>query len=373
MKCPKRGELRLYLDRELGSGRTASLESHVPGCEHCQERLQQLRTNSAFVERSLANPRVRGKAELSAQKKSAFQQTRAQRTDWRQTTMKQMAERRRAWRPILAGVAIVALLVGVYSFAPTRALARDLLGIFRVRKFAVVRLSPDQTDQAEAIAEQLGDMLFTREPEVIVDEPEERVADIAEASERAGFAARMPSYLPGGDAVHSIYVKGRTAFGLQATREALELVVALAGMDPVRVPDAFEGGTVRFEFASAVRLKGLRFELLQVWQPVATYPEALDPALVGEAGLRLMGVPEREAARLASSIDWASTLVLPVPDELIEIRELEVAGSPAVLMKPRQREERGSAVLIWQRDDVLYVLSCMLDAERMLKVAESMF
>jgi superfamily II DNA or RNA helicase len=57
--------------------------------------------------------------------------------------------RNQVWRPLLAGVLVLALLVGVYSFAPSRALARQLLSVFRVQKFAVIQVSPDQAQIEE--------------------------------------------------------------------------------------------------------------------------------------------------------------------------------------------------------------------------------
>ncbi|MBM3190899.1 MAG: hypothetical protein FJZ90_19545, partial [Chloroflexi bacterium] len=73
------------------------------------------------------------------------------------------------WRPVLIGFAVLALLVGSYSLPTTRALARQMLSVFRVRKFAVIQIQPDEA-QLEQVVNKLGDAFFTREPEVIVDE-----------------------------------------------------------------------------------------------------------------------------------------------------------------------------------------------------------
>ncbi|HUV93685.1 MAG TPA: hypothetical protein VMX14_02485, partial [Anaerolineae bacterium] len=64
--------------------------------------------------------------------------------------------RGRLWRPVLGGVIVLALLVGVFSFAPSRALARQFLSIFRVRKFAIVQVNPDEA-QLEQVARALED------------------------------------------------------------------------------------------------------------------------------------------------------------------------------------------------------------------------
>ena len=99
--------------------------------------------------------------------------------------------RNQTWRAVAVGATVVALLVAVFSFAPTRALARQVLGIFRVRKFAVVQVNPD-AGRLEAIDVALKDVLFEREPEVLVDEPEQVVATIEQARQLAAPAAAQP-------------------------------------------------------------------------------------------------------------------------------------------------------------------------------------
>ena len=289
---------------------------------------------------------------------------------------KQHGAARRVWQPLGLGALVIATMVALYSFAPTQALARDLLGIFRVRKFAVIRLDPGQTDQVEAMAEQLEEALFVEEPEVVADEPDVQVANLDEARELAGFDVAMPQYT-GDEAIETYNVKGQFALRMAVDRDALVTVLTLAGMDGEDIPADFEGGDVEASFRSSVQMAATSWSLIQVWQPYAEYPTGFDPALVGEAGFRLMGIPEREARQLAERIDWANTLIVPVPSDIMRVTEMEIAGSPALLMAASNSDSETGGLqklLIWQRGDVLYALSAEgLGDERIVKIAESLF
>ena len=56
------------------------------------------------------------------------------------------------WRPAAVGVAAVVILAILFSFAPVREVAADFLGLFRVRKFAVIPLDQQQIDRLEKLA-----------------------------------------------------------------------------------------------------------------------------------------------------------------------------------------------------------------------------
>ena len=95
---------------------------------------------------------------------------------------------------------------------------------------------------------------------------------------------------------------------------------------------------------------------------------------MGELYLRLVGVPAQEAYQLAQTIDWTSTLVVPVPTEAISSAEMEINGQPALLIRGetetdgyRQRE------LMWQHDGFMYAIQAeRLSDSAVMQLAESM-
>lgn len=55
--------------------------------------------------------------------------------------------------------------------------------------------------------------------------------------------------------------------------------------------------------------------LLQVPSPEVTAPDGLDLVQLASIGLQFVGVDPEEAEHIANCIDWATTLVIPVPHQ----------------------------------------------------------
>jgi len=276
------------------------------------------------------------------------------------------------WRPAIALIATVTLLVGVYSFAPTRALAREFLSIFRAENLAVVEIDAD-TEQINAAMEQVGTLLEGIEPSETIDGSAQVVETVEEASQLAGFEVRMPSQLLGNPLL-SIEVKGPDTATFKVSREILGQFLALAGMDPARLPDGFEQGMANIEMPGTVMMEGNNWTLVQALSPVITYPSDIDPQVLGEAGFRLLGMSEKDARRISREIDWTTTLIMPMPRDLSELREVEVAGETAILVSTtRKTDQATDKSLMWEKDGVLNMLSFPGSTERLLKIAESLY
>ena len=376
MRCTSDGQLRALIDGEASETRLAELERHVAQCPKCQQRLDAMTGMRGWIEgrmtalsrgytastRASATEAMREPIPTLAYKKPSFR---------RAMLMNDGA--RRAWRPVVLVIAVLSLLVGTYSFPPTRAIARELLSVFRVRKFAVIQIQPDES-QIEQIGRTLEDSLFAQEPKALLDEPQKVVASIEEASQAAGFEVRMPSYWPTGDAVSTIAVKGRTEIEFSVTREGIVTLLELAEMDPADIPDGWVEAAVHASVSSVVSLSDDTIEMRQIYKPQVEYPQGIDPSIIGEAGLRLMGIAPAEAHSISSAIDWANTLVIPVPASIASVQELEVAGHHAVLLTPQKDAEDARRTLTWEDGEVVYVIGARnTSTERIVQIAASMY
>jgi anti-sigma factor RsiW len=359
------GELRAYLDGELAAGPHAKVEAHLGTCAHCRTRLGQLEATRTATACHLAavQPPV---APDTARAWSVLRHVTRESNvihDWRDWIMKH-----RTWRSLATGVVALALIVGVLSLAPARALAREFLSLFRVQKFTVVRVNPNEA-QVASLEEAVKKALLTQEPEVLVDEPESIVATIEEARAIAGFEARMPGFLPG--TAPEIHVKGRTELRAVLAPDALKTLFQLAEMNVDEAATNVGNGEVYAILPAAVMIETDSVSVMQVLEPTLEYPEGVDPALVAEAGLRLMGVAPEDAHRLSRQVDWTNTLLLPVPTQVAVVNETVIAGERAVMLVPQ--EDRGKLTLLWQKDGVVYVVSGRVGQERLISVAESLF
>ncbi len=299
--------------------------------------------------------------------------------------MNRSTARPRWWMPAAAGIIVVVLLAVLFSFASVRQAAADFLGIFRLQKITIIPISPEQweaqqgkLESLEALMEQgfLGEPTFLREPSDPV-----RVKDANEASRLAGFRVRVPGYLPDGAVRKEFSVAAGPAIRYEVERDKAQSVLELLGVTDIALPNV-EKLTVEVDIPSVVlqeyRLPAeggteTRFAVYQVLNPTAAVEPAVDPAVFGEAALRALGVPAEEARRLAGSVDWTCTLVIPVPTNLAAFREVSVDGSAGVLLE-EVAEEAGEPMrtLLWQKDDVIYMVAGRLRGSELVHIAESL-
>ena len=108
--------------------------------------------------------------------------------------------------------------------------------------------------------------------------------------------------------------------------------------------------------------------MLQTVSPVVQYPDELDPALVGEALLQVLGLNPLEANRLANQIDWTSTLLLPIPSSMASFQEVTVQGVSGIGLSS---VDGTINALVWQQNGRLYLLAGAQSTEVLTELANS--
>ncbi|NLD42060.1 MAG: DUF4367 domain-containing protein [Chloroflexi bacterium] len=384
MKCPRAGTLYAYLDDELPDTLAGRARAHIASCSRCQQRLAALRDSRRWTAKRLAAGPVppadlaAARARLGERLGGADTSSRSRRWIMEQRDM-------RRWGPALAGVTLVTLLVLTFSSAPVRALAHQLLAVFRVERVAGLPFDPGSVSPENART--LEEMLHAAQPEAVVDEAPVPCASIDEASSLAGFAVRLPRALPGTEEV-AIEVKGRTEYRVPLQRDMLAFLLQAAGMDSTSLPADFDSGEVTVTFEAGAHLRQGDLEIAEILHPAANYPEGLDARTLAEAGLRFLGLPPQDARRISSSIDWTTTLVLPVPTTAATLREVQVAGVSGLFLEPTEatadpaqyaddpdwsEESLPRPTIVWQKDGILYALAADLSMDELVRIAESMF
>ena len=79
-----------------------------------------------------------------------------------------------------------------------------------------------------------------------------------------------------------------------------------------------------------------------------------------------------EAADFARSVDWTTTLVIPVPRYGSEHEEVQVDGVTGTLIQQYGYKMDDGYLLIWVKDGILYALSGPGDSTAALKIASSL-
>jgi hypothetical protein len=386
MGCDE-GRLKAWLDDELDGGAAADMAAHLATCPDCRAEEAALRRAGATVRGALArlDPAAAEGSPLEPALARARAQLRASddnRNTFGRWTMGIGSRIPRPARRLAFGVALVALGVfALFAFAPARQAAAQFLQLFRVTGFTIVPVSDERMQQLKGLEDvidsgMLGTPDVQREPG-----PEQPVADIAEASAQAAFGVREPSYLPEGARRSELYVQSGPAMSVKMTGEQLRGLLDTAGITDVAVPEVGElsasidvpKAVVQSYHIGDGTASPARLELIQVPRPKVTMPEGVDPALLGESLLQLLGVAPDEARRLARAIDWTSTLVIPAPAGAVNFREVTVDGADGVMLDGSGRRADQERLLLWQKDGIVYGLAgaSITDAE-LLQVANSL-
>lgn len=249
-----------------------------------------------------------------------------------------------------AVILFLLLFTTAFSFPAVRAAASDFLGLFRVQKFAAISVSPEQIAILQQVAEE---GLMPGQVEIIEEPGQLRPMDSLTAARRETGLPAVRT-LSDRDEPAQIWAadggNGRIIIDLAGARA----IVEAAGADPLLLPDSLDGAQINVELFAGIQQQwadGL--VLMQTASPEVDYPDEIDPTILGEALLQVLGLNDAEAYRLARSIDWTSTVLLPVPQELASFTEVTVDGVSGMALDSLGGE---GSTLLWQKDGVVYIL-----------------
>jgi hypothetical protein len=248
-------------------------------------------------------------------------------------------------------------------FPGVRAAASDFLGLFRVQKFTPISITAEQLALLEELA---GSGLYPGEVEFF-EEPSEpvRVDSLAEAEAAAGWQAGSSSLLGQPDAVYAIAgASGRLTIDVVNARA----LMSLAGADPALIPDSLDGADVDVTVYPAISQNwddGV--VLLQSPSPLVEYPEDVDVTALGQALLEVLGMEPGPARRLAESIEWTNTVLLPIPASIANFNEVQIGASSGLALTSLDGQ---NAAILWESGGKVFALSG-LDVEELVSIANS--
>jgi hypothetical protein len=93
--------------------------------------------------------------------------------------------------------------------------------------------------------------------------------------------------------------------------------------------------------------------LAEVPSPSVSAPPEIHPDQIAQVALQFFGMSASDAANLTKTVDWTSTLVLPVVRRQSSYRQVNVNGNEGVLLRPRYRQPANNFTLMWVGDGIV--------------------
>lgn len=379
---PTEATLRAYLDHELTGAAHAQTAAHLTTCEDCQAHLQTLDARAARVGQRLAllapdaasTPRpahlvyARWQAERASPRSAGLESISS--TLQRSLNMLRSLFSGR-FRPVGVSLALIVLLAVALSMAPVRTLASQLLGIFRVQQVAVVPVDMSTLEglSNNAALSQQAEALFAESVKTTREaaQPQE-VSTVAEASAAAGFPVRV---LDAGAGALTLTVERGPAVEMTINRARAQALLEAVGHTDIKLPATLDGAPIAIDIPTAVvsrygacrtvRERQSQMDtcliLTQLPSPTVTTPPDLNMQELAAAGLQMAGLSPLEAQAFSRTVDWTSTLVIPIPVGQADYQQVFVDGVTGYLIASTGNNDLPSQTLIWTRDGMIYDLT----------------
>lgn len=378
--------LRAYLDQQLVNAEP--IVDHLNQCAPCRTRRDELQARSARVRARLASLDPVS-AESPQPAPAAFAQLNAKRQALSRKDKPSMLNTLFAQRlrPLWIGVSILALFVVAFTFPPVRAWAGDLLAQFRIHKVAVVPVDNTRLNEIignSPLSKQIGQFLSDAVTVTAKPGNPRAAANAAQASQMAGFPVRLPTSRT--DAPQ-LTVEGRIAFQLVVNRARAQGLLNEAGYSRFQLPASIDGAVIKVDIPSSVSagygdcpkpedLEGTLegptgapssqgsparrmincVMMVQMPSPTVDAPSDLDIKALAQMGLEFSGMSPDQARSFSQTVDWTSTLVIPIPRNGASYKQVPVDGVTGYLIQ-RPLDDAPQYALVWVKDGIVYAIA----------------
>jgi|SRR5579863_609742 len=392
MNCVTDGILRARLDGELSESERQEVEAHLAGCAECRRRAEAMAEQAERVRGILA--RLDPAAVAAPDARTALARFRAERLAAEDERAPSFLERlfARRLRPVWGALAALVAIAVAVSFAPPRTWAQKVLAMLRVQRVTVITLDPSTFSSAtsnpgQMIGKVLSDnLVVTMEP----GKPQP-AADAATASQMAGFNVRT---LTGLALPAEFNVNGEGAFNLTLNRDRLQTILDEAGRSDIQLPASLDGAEIAAHVSKSVMIHYGQCSspgaaqgsgatpsqpsncvlLAEVPSPTVSVPPNLNIQQVAEAGLEIAGMSAEAAQSFCQTVDWSSTLVIPLPRNASSSQTVEVDGVQGTLINISHmgHSAQPGYTLIWVKNGIIYSLAGRGDSSSAVALADSL-
>jgi hypothetical protein len=378
------GQLRAALDGELD----AQTQHHLDSCSVCQARQHVLQTQANETARRLAFLTLEQHEASSAQ--SSLKRFYSQKVFQKEIPMLKKIFMSTSVRYAAIVALVLALIV---SIPATRALADQLLNLFRVEQVTVVPI--DFTGMQEltgnsALGKQISELVSSSIS--MEKKPGQPVtaADASDASQKAGFTVRLPQNATS----TRISVLGNAAFTFTIDRSKAQALINEGGRNDLVLPDSIDGAVISVTIPASVQAdygscpdpstydsaqRGSMSRqypdcviLSEIPSPTVNAPANVDVAQLAQIGLEFTGMSSDQAAAFTKSVDWTSTLVVPIPKNAATYQQVAVDGVTGTLIQ-RPADDAPQFVLIWVKNGIVYAIGSLgTNSQQAIDMANSL-
>lgn len=278
-------------------------------------------------------------------------------------------------RRFVSSVAAGAVLVVAFTVPTVRASAASFLSLFRVTSLVVVPVTPTRLDALNAQHLSPEELIGTHvqiveQPGVPVD-----VASLEQASAMAHMSVQVPQWLPENSQIVETAVTHEGLARVTGDTKRLQDVMDVLGIRDLQAPSALDGQVVTVRVPPVVMIRyehGQRHtRLFQAAAPQIQLPAGVDLRMLGEIGLRILGMDAGEARTFASDVNWQTTLILPLPPTMNQMQRVSISGHDGVEVDFQPPDEAFTRMVLWSTGDRVFALASVQERSDVLAMANS--
>ena len=407
MTCINDGILRAHLDGQLAGAELAWVTEHLISCADCRACFEKLRAGSSQMEDLLATlaPAADSIAINPATAHARFDNQYGTASESRARWIARLFAPR--WRPAWGFVAVAMVVTIVVSVNPVRTWAQRIMAMLRIQKIQVVTIDPTTLISGSEPDSRPYKLInqFIADNVVVTMDPgkPDVVSNVARAAQSAGYPIRIISSL---GAPQNVEVNGETAFQMTINRDRVGTLLDEIGRSDIHIPESANGALiavhipktvisiygdcpVRHRYTSsnpqsqAEALAERKMErmanikdtnctyLIQAPSPTVSVPPDLNMSEIAEAALELAGMSPAEAQSFCQTVDWSSTLVVPIPRNSSSYETVTVDGVEGTLITETLSQGNRYS-LLWIKNGVILSLSGHGNSSDALSLAASL-
>ncbi len=289
------------------------------------------------------------------------------------------------WFAAAASIAIVGF---AFTLPIVQAGAQAFLDFFRVQQFTGVAFDPQRLESLESSGFNPEAIFGSVEPLTTPQDPVS-YATATEAAAAAGIRVRTPAWVPPGYSSTGFMASSEQAARITVNTGGLQALLDTLGLADVELPEGLDGQTATVRLwpivtqtfvnrdPSVTDQTGAVVEravhVIQARSPDVSFPAGLDLSKLAYAGLRVLGMSRDEAYRMSVTIDWRTTLVVPVPSKAMSYRPINVAGNEGLLIQGVAAGERyPGGVLMWSAGGETFAVAGAVSGPELLEIAQTL-